>query len=109
MAGVIGRQHLPLGKREDREMSARQAVKLRQVMRRYRMANTPPEKRQYLRKSQLWSEDFTAKLFCSVEFWLERPTILIEPHPDSNNCRGRTRWFTRAFLRDFRLTRHETV
>ena len=21
--------------------------------------------------SQLWSEDFTAKLFCNVEFWLE--------------------------------------
>jgi len=41
-------------------------------MRRYRLANTPPEKRKYLRKSQLWSEDFTAKLFCSVEFWIER-------------------------------------
>jgi hypothetical protein len=26
----------------------------------------------YLRKSQLWSEDFTAKLFCNVEFWIER-------------------------------------
>jgi hypothetical protein len=26
--GVIGRQHLPLGKREDREVSASQAVKL---------------------------------------------------------------------------------
>jgi hypothetical protein len=26
----------------------------------------------YLRKSKLWSEDFTAKLFCNVEFWLER-------------------------------------
>jgi hypothetical protein len=22
--------------------------------------------------SQLWSQDFTAKLFCNVEFWLER-------------------------------------
>jgi hypothetical protein len=48
-------------------------------MRRYRLANTPPEKRKYLRKSQLWSEDFTAKLFCSVEFWLERLTQLIKP------------------------------
>jgi hypothetical protein len=36
-------------------------------MRRYRLANTPPEKRKYLRKSQLWSEDFPAKLF-----WVER-------------------------------------
>ena len=70
--GVIGREHLPLGKREDREVSASQAVKLRRVMRRYRLANTPPEKRKFLRKSQLWSEDFTAKLFCNVEFWLER-------------------------------------
>ena len=75
--GVIGREHLPLGKREDREVSASQAVKLRRVMRRYRLANTPPEKRKYLRKSQLWSEDFTAKLFCNVEFWLERLPKLI--------------------------------
>jgi len=70
--GVIGREHLPLGKREDREVSASQAVKLRRVMRRYRVANTPPEKRKHLRKSQLWSEDFTAKLFCNVAFWMER-------------------------------------
>jgi hypothetical protein len=46
-------------------------------MRRYRLANTPPYKRQYLRKSQLWSEDFTAKLFCNVEFRLERLPELI--------------------------------
>jgi hypothetical protein len=51
-------------------------------MRRYRVANTPPEKRKYLRKSQLWSEDFTAKLFCNVEFWLERLPKLIEPQPE---------------------------
>jgi hypothetical protein len=36
-----------------------------------------PEKRKYLRKSQLWSHDFTAKLFCNVEFWLERLPRLI--------------------------------
>jgi len=47
-------------------------------MRRYRVANTPPEKRKYLRKSQLWSEDFTAKLFCNIEFWHERLPKLIE-------------------------------
>jgi hypothetical protein len=46
-------------------------------MRRYRVANTPPEKRKYLRKSQLWSQDFTAKLFCNVEFWMERLPKLI--------------------------------
>ncbi len=80
--GVIGREHLPLGKREDREVSAGEAVKLRRVMRRYRVANTPPEKRKFLRKSQLWSEDFTAKLFCNVEFWLERLPKLIEPQQE---------------------------
>jgi hypothetical protein len=75
--GVIGRKHLPLGKREDREVSASQAVKLRRVMRRYRVANTSQEKRKFLRKSQLWSQDFTAKLFCNVEFWMERLPKLI--------------------------------
>jgi hypothetical protein len=79
--GVIGRQHLPLGKREDREVTASQAVKLRRVMRRYRLANTLPEKRKFLRKSQLWSEDFTAKLFCNVEFWLESLPKMIGPQP----------------------------
>jgi hypothetical protein len=58
-------------------VTASEAVKLRRVMRRYRLANTPPEKRKYLRKSQLWSEDFTAKLFCNVEFWIERLPKLI--------------------------------
>jgi hypothetical protein len=87
--GVIGRQNLPLGKREDREVTASQAVNLlpplklrrtrRRVMRRYRLANSPPEKRKYLRKSQLWSQDFTAKLFCNVEFWIERPPKLVGP------------------------------
>ncbi len=80
--GVIGREHLPLGKREDLEVTASEAVKLRRVMRRYRLANTPPEKRKFLRKSQLWSEDFTAKLFCTVEFWLERLPKLIETQPE---------------------------
>jgi hypothetical protein len=55
---------------------------MRRVMPRYRLANTPPEKRKYLRKSQLLSEDFTAKLFCNVEFWLERLPKLIEPQPE---------------------------
>jgi hypothetical protein len=44
--------------------------------------------RRYLRKSQLWSEDFTAKLFCNVEFWLERLPKLIEPHPESKRPVG---------------------
>ena len=32
--------------------------------------------------SQLWSEDFTAKLFCNVEFWIERLPQLIKPQPE---------------------------
>jgi hypothetical protein len=47
----------------------------------HRLAKTPPEKRKYLRKSQMWSQDFTAKLFCKVEFWLERLPVLIEAQP----------------------------
>ena len=77
--GVIGRKNLPFGKREVREVSAKEAVQIRRTMRRYRWANTPPEKRKFLRKSQLWSQDFTAKLFCNVEFWIERLPKLIEP------------------------------
>jgi len=42
------------------------------------LANTPPEQRKFLRKSQLWPEDFTAKLFCNVEFWLACPPQLTE-------------------------------
>ena len=79
--GVIGRKNLPMGKREDRDMTAKQAVRFRRIIRRYRWANTPPEKRKCLRKSQLWSQEFTAKLFCNVEFWMERLAKLIEPRP----------------------------
>ena len=75
--GVVGRKNLPFGKREVRDVSAKEAVRIRRTMRRYRWANTPPEKRKFLRKSQLWSQDFTAKLFCNVEFWLERLPKLI--------------------------------
>ncbi len=79
--GVVGRKNLPFGKREIREVSAKEATQIRRTMRRYRWANTPPEKRKFLRKSQLWSFDFTAKLFCNVEFWLERMPKLIEHQP----------------------------
>ena len=73
--GVIGHKNLPFGKREDREVSAKEAVQIRRFIRRYRWANTPPEKRKFLRKSQLRSQDFTAKLFCNVEQWLEGPRL----------------------------------
>ena len=90
--GVIGRQHLlRIFEQEQTEITeiffSRSLFSLCApvqncfVMRRCRLANTPPEKRKYLRKSQLWSEDFTAKLFCNVEFWLERLPRLIAPEP----------------------------
>jgi hypothetical protein len=41
------------------------------------LPSIPPEKRKFVRKSQLWSEDLTAKLFCNVECWLERLPKLI--------------------------------
>jgi hypothetical protein len=48
------------------------ATHLRRLIRRNRLANTPAEKREYLRKSQLWSQEFTGKVFSVVEFWLEK-------------------------------------
>jgi hypothetical protein len=75
--GVINRKRLPFGNREEREVSPADAVQLRRTIRRYRVANTRPEKRKFLRKSQLWSQEFTAKLFCDVEFWAERFSKLI--------------------------------
>ncbi len=48
-------------------------------MRRYCRAKTPLEKQKSLRKSQLSPQDFTAKLFCNIEFWIERLPKLIEP------------------------------
>jgi len=57
-------------------------VKIRFLFQRCRSANTPPAKRKYLRKSQLWSRDFTAKLVCNVEFWIERLPKLIEHQPE---------------------------
>jgi hypothetical protein len=41
------------------------------------MGTPPPENRKFLRKNQLWSYDFTTKVFCNVEFWLERLPKLI--------------------------------
>jgi hypothetical protein len=81
--GVVGRKNLPFGKREVREVSAKAAAQLRRFMRRYRWANTPPEKRKFLRRSQLWSQNFTAKLFCNVEFWVERVPKLLGAYEDA--------------------------
>jgi hypothetical protein len=50
--GVVGRKNLPLGKREVREVSAKEAVQIRRFIRRYRWANTPPEKRKSMRMTR---------------------------------------------------------
>jgi len=41
--------------------------------------------------SQLWSQDFTAKLFCNVEFWLECLPRLIGPLTERGNCNSEFR------------------
>jgi hypothetical protein len=65
--GVIGRKNVPFGKEEDREVSAKEPVQIRRLIRRYRWASTPPEKRKFLRKSQLWSQDKYLDLLRQIE------------------------------------------
>lgn len=79
--GIVGRKNLPLGRRDVLELTNAQALKLRRVMRRYRMATCPKEKRAKMRKGQLFSRDFTVKLFAGVEFWMERLPALLGSAP----------------------------
>ena len=65
--GVVGRQSLPLGQRELVELDGIQAAKLRRTVRRYRRANTRPEKRKYLR----WNNECLT-VFCDASVWLAR-------------------------------------
>jgi hypothetical protein len=68
--GVIGRQHLPLGKRGQRsEVGSAFSFQLFSFS-------------AFASARQPWSEDFTAKLFCNIEFWLERLPKLNEPQPE---------------------------
>jgi hypothetical protein len=48
--GVFNRKCLPLGEHQCYRIQPGQAVQLRRIIRRYRRANTPPEKRRWLRK-----------------------------------------------------------
>jgi len=48
--------------REEREVSGKEAVQLWRLIRRSRWANTPPEKRKFLRRSQFSSQELTATL-----------------------------------------------
>ena len=79
--GIVGRKNLPLGRRDVLELTNGQALKLRRVMRRYRMATCAKEKRAKMRKGQLFSQDFTVKLFAGVEFWMDRLPALLGSSP----------------------------
>jgi hypothetical protein len=76
--GVINRQCLKLGERLRCEVTEKQAVQLRRFVRRYRWANTPPEKRRWLFKGGLFEKEFSVKLYCNVDYWLERLPRLLD-------------------------------
>lgn len=67
---MVGRKNLKFGRRDVLELTHEQSVKLRRTMRRYRVAKCAPEKRGKMRKGQLFSDDYTVKLFATVEFWM---------------------------------------
>jgi hypothetical protein len=67
--GVIGRRALPMGKRVRVALTAREVVQLRRLVRRYRRANTKPERRKWLRRQ-------SSVLFCHVEVWIEKLGLL---------------------------------
>jgi hypothetical protein len=70
--GVIGRRHLPLAPRETVELTADQCIQLRRCVRRHRRANTPPEKRKFIRRGQFKAPEFTLNFFCDATFWMDR-------------------------------------
>jgi hypothetical protein len=78
--GVVGRKNLKVGQREVRTLTAKEAIRLRRVIRRYRLSKTSPENRKlFLRWSEVWSaEEFAVKLLCNVECWRERLDRLVK-------------------------------
>jgi hypothetical protein len=84
--GVFNRKFLPLGQRQSYRITKAQAIQLRRFIRRYRRANTPPEKRRWLFKGSgaNASKGFSVKLYCNADFWIERLAGLIGklPEPD---------------------------
>jgi hypothetical protein len=77
--GVVGRKNLKFGQREVRTLTEKEAVRLRRVIRRYRVSKTAPEKRKLLlRWREMWcGEEFAVKLLCNVECWRERLERLV--------------------------------
>ena len=73
--GVIGRQPLPFGKRGQTCGGQRSDVPISQF-----------QLSAFVLASQLCSQDFTAKLFCNVESWIERLPKLIGFCESACNC-----------------------
>lgn len=76
--GVIGRSKVKLGKHEIRAIPAAQAFVILRLMRRYRRANTPPERRKFIN-----SDQFAAKLYCNVDRWLATALRALDGEADS--------------------------
>jgi hypothetical protein len=79
--GVDNRKNLLFGIRQVYEVTGRQAVVLRRAMRCYRLSVRSRGQKRLMRRGQLYSPDFTVKLFAGVEFWMERLTALIGSVP----------------------------
>ena len=75
--GVIGRKNLPLVKPQELAYTEPQMIQLRRVFRRYRRANTPPEKRRFIDRRQFRDQEFTVNAYCDASYWLERIPKLI--------------------------------
>ncbi len=75
--GVIGRKNLPLVEPKELVFTEAQLVQLRRVFRRYRRANTPPEKRRFIDHRQFRDVEFTVNAYCDASYWLERIPKLV--------------------------------
>lgn len=93
---VIGRSNVKFGKREVHEITAKQAFTIQRTIRRYRRANTDPKKRRFLRGSWL-----SAKLYCNVDYWIERLNCV--------TCPGRFLAFGEKFTTSEATTRATLV
>lgn len=71
--GVLGRPNLPLGTRKVVSLSQSEAFHMMRLLRRHRLANTPPKKRRYCRFNT-----HAMKAYVSADYWLERIDRLLE-------------------------------
>lgn len=76
--GVIGRSKVKFGIKEVHHIPAAQAFTILRLIRRYRRANTPPARRKFLKFDQ-----FSAKLYCPVDRWLETALRTLDGRAES--------------------------